>query len=56
MSENLRREQGQDKRQPEEFGKSRDQLNQPKGRIEDLFRTSENNGEPGEPSITEMST
>ncbi len=53
MGENLRSEQGQDKRQPDAFGKSRGQLNQPKGKIEDLFRMSESNREPSEPSITE---
>ena len=53
MSEYSRRERYQDKRQPEEFGKSRDQLNQPKGKLEDLFRASESNREPSKPSNTE---
>ena len=53
MSEYSRRERHQDKRQPEEFGKSRDLLNQPKGKLEDLFRASESNRENSIPSSTE---
>ncbi len=56
MSEHSRREGSQHQRQPEEFGKSRDQLNQPKGIFEDLFRISESNREPSRPSNTENPT
>ena len=56
MSEHSRREGSQHQRQSEEFGKSRDQLNQPKGKFEDLFRTSENKREPSRPSSTENPT
>ena len=53
MSEYSRRQRNQDTRQPEDFGKSRDQLNQPQGKIKDLFRTSEGNRESSKPSTTE---
>ena len=40
MSEDSRRGRNQNRRQSEEFKESRDYLNQPKGKFEDLFKTS----------------
>ena len=53
MSENSRREHNQNPRQPEEFGKSRDQVEQPKGKFEDLFSTSQSIREHSTTSNTE---
>ena len=53
MSEHSRSEGNQNKRQSEEFRKSRDQVEQPKGKFEDLFRTSQSNGENSIPSSAE---
>ena len=55
MSENSRREHNQNPRQPEEFGKSRDQVEQPQGKVEDLFRTSQSNRENSNPTNAELS-
>ena len=53
MSENLEHKRNQNPRETAEAYKSRDQLNQPKGKFEDLFRTAESNREPSKPSNTE---
>ena len=53
MSENSRRKLNQNLRQTEEFGKSRDYLNQPKGKSEDSFRTSESDRGPSKPPNAE---
>lgn len=53
MSEDSRRGRNQNRRQSEEFKESRDYLNQPKGKFEDLFKTSKSDKEHSKPSNTE---